>query len=213
MTDANLKAPGDGAAPARVQGRGPSHADGRRSGRNRTRDIGVAAHSADRPPAANPDPMVALVEAFFFAYREFTGDADMVLAELEFGRAHHRVLHFVHHYPGLRVIDLLDVLKITKQSLARVLKALIDGGFVVQRAGPNDRRERRLFATADGQALANRLIALQIARLNGALQVAGPQTDMPLRAVLDAMVGEDERRRIQDICGATRRLQADSESR
>jgi len=88
-----------------------------------------------------------IIELLFFAYRDFVGDADHELEVFGFGRAHHRVLHFVHRYPGLKVADLLDVLRITKQSLGRVLKQLLDEGYIVQKIGNNDRRQRLLFAT------------------------------------------------------------------
>ena len=110
----------------------------------------------------------------FFAYRDFTGGPDAVLEEYGFGRAHHRVLHFVHRNPGLRVADLLDILKITKQSLARVLKQLIDKGFIMQRAGNDDRRERRLFVTAKGSRLSEKLTAQQIQHIEAALAKVGP---------------------------------------
>src|SRR6201985_2887954 len=82
-----------------------------------------------------------IIELLFFAYRDFVGDADHELEAFGFGRAHHRVLHFVHRYPGLKVADLLDVLRITKQSLGRVLKQLLDEGYIVQQTGNNDRRQ------------------------------------------------------------------------
>src|SRR3972149_5883430 len=88
-----------------------------------------------------PSDLIACVELFYFAYRDFTCDPDTVLEQYGFGRAHHRVLHFVHRNPGLKVAELLDILKITKQSLARVLKQLIDQGFIMQKAGDEDRRE------------------------------------------------------------------------
>ncbi len=94
-----------------------------------------------------------IIELLFFAYRDFVGDADHELEAFGFGRAHHRVMHFVHRYPGLKVADLLDVLRITKQSLGRVLKQLLDEGYIVQKTGNNDRRQRLLFATAKGEAL------------------------------------------------------------
>src|SRR6476660_2772169 len=131
--------------------------------------------SSGRSPAAGPDPqLITFVELLFFAYRDFTREADAILAEYGLGRAHHRVLHFVHRHPGLRVADLLDVLKITKQSLARVLKQLIGKGFIMQRAGNDDRRERRLFVTAKGGRLADKLTALQVKRIELALGKAGP---------------------------------------
>jgi DNA-binding MarR family transcriptional regulator len=90
---------------------------------------------------------------FFFAYRDFTGDADALLERQGFGRAHHRVLYFVNLRPGMAVADLLDILKITKQSLARVLRQLIDNGYIEQKPGQADRRQRLLYATDKGRAL------------------------------------------------------------
>ncbi len=85
----------------------------------------------------------------FFAYRDFVGDPDEVLSKLSFGRAHHRVLHFVNRNPGMKVADLLDILNITKQSLGRVLKQLVDEGYVVQKEGAEDRRQRLLLRDAE----------------------------------------------------------------
>jgi len=144
--------------------------------------------------AAQPDPrLVTFVELLFFAYRDFTGEADAVLAELGFGRAHHRVLHFVNRNPGLRVADLLGILKITKQSLARVLKQLVDQGYIVQAAGEQDRRERRLALTQKGMELAGRLVTLQAARIAEALEAAGVDADISTRQFLFAMIGGSER--------------------
>jgi DNA-binding MarR family transcriptional regulator len=111
-----------------------------------------------------------IIELLFFAYRDFVGDADEVLEEFGFGRAHHRVVHFVSRYPGLKVADLLDVLRITKQSLGRVLKQLLDEGYIVQKAGNSDKRQRLLFATAKGEALVAKLAGLQTDRIARALQ-------------------------------------------
>src|SRR3954467_1556052 len=107
-----------------------------------------------------------IIELLFFAYRDFVGDADQVLEQFGFGRAHHRVMHFVHRYPGLKVADLLDVLRITKQSLGRVLKQLLDEGYIVQKTGNNDRRQRLLFASTKGEALVAKLAGLQTDRIN-----------------------------------------------
>jgi DNA-binding MarR family transcriptional regulator len=148
------------------------------------------------------DPLVALVELLFFAYREFTAEPDTVLAEFGFGRAHHRVLHFVHRRPGIRVADLLDILKITKQSLARVLKQLVDRGFILQRAGARDRRERNLYLTPAGTELADKLVCLQIARIRGALAEAGPAAEPIARAFLLGMVGKQDRPGIKAVIAA-----------
>ena len=104
-------------------------------------------------PHAPSEPIWDLIELLFFAYRDFIGDPDDVLAKFGFGRAHHRVLHFVNRNPGMKVADLLDVLRITKQSLGRVLKQLIDEGYIVQKEGANDRRQRLLYVTPKGETL------------------------------------------------------------
>ena len=114
--------------------------------------------------------LLEFAELLFFAYRDFTRDPDAILKDFGFGRAHHRVLHFVNRHSGLSVADLLDVLTITKQSLSRVLKQLIDKGYIVQRAGRSDRRQRLLFPTEKGRVLAERLAAPQSVRLAEALK-------------------------------------------
>ncbi len=116
---------------------------------------------------------VSLVELLFFAYRDFVADPDHMLEEFGFGRAHHRVLHFVGRDPGLTVAALLDILKITKQSLARVLKELIDKGYVFQKEGESDRRQRLLYLTDAGETLRGRLMGPQIARFERACEETG----------------------------------------
>jgi DNA-binding MarR family transcriptional regulator len=133
-----------------------------------------------------------IIELLFFAYRDFVGDADDVLQEFGFGRAHHRVMHFVHRYPGLKVADLLGVLRITKQSLGRVLKQLLDEGYIVQKAGAKDRRERLLFATGKGEALVAKLAGLQTDRINGAIGKLGPQGADTVRLFLSGMIDRDD---------------------
>ena len=133
-----------------------------------------------------------IIELLFFAYRDFVGDADHELEAFGFGRAHHRVLHFVHRYPGLKVADLLDVLRITKQSLGRVLKQLLDEGYIVQKAGNSDRRQRLLFATPKGEALVAKLAGLQTDRLNRALRGIEPAGLETIRQFLRAMIDRDD---------------------
>lgn len=118
---------------------------------------------------------VDLIELLFFAYRDFVGEPDRLLARHGFGRAHHRVLHFVNRRQGLNVAELLEILEITKQSLARVLKDLINAGFVQQQAGAEDRRQRLLFLTGRGKELADALVGMQSARMERALAAAGAQ--------------------------------------
>jgi DNA-binding MarR family transcriptional regulator len=157
-------------------------------------DVNFSRRAAEREAEVSPGARPAvlrwdIIELLFFAYRDFVGDADHVLEEFGFGRAHHRVIHFVHRYPGLKVADLLDVLRITKQSLGRVLKQLLDEGYIVQKAGAKDRRERLLFATAKGEALVAKLAGLQTDRINGALDPAGADT---VRQFLRGMIDRDD---------------------
>ncbi len=142
-------------------------------------------------PATGDTPAeLPLVELLFFAYRDFVSEPDALLAKYGFGRAHHRVLHFVNRHPGIRVADLLDILRITKQSLARVLKQLVDGDFVAQRPGPTDRRQRLLYPTGAGAELANRLLEMQSRRIASALSDLPPDcrdtAEMFLRGIIDA---------------------------
>jgi DNA-binding MarR family transcriptional regulator len=137
-----------------------------------------------------------LIELLFFAYRDFVSDPDEVLAKLGFGRAHHRVLHFVNRNPGMKVAELLDVLKITKQSLGRVLKQLIDEGYILQKEGANDRRQRLLYVTAGGAALAVKLAGLQTARIARVLAELGPDAREAARRFLAGMIDAEDREHV-----------------
>ncbi|HEX8418051.1 MAG TPA: MarR family transcriptional regulator [Methylobacterium sp.] len=146
-----------------------------------------------------------LIELLFFAYRDFVGDPDRILAQYGFGRAHHRVLHFVDRYPGLTIAELLDILRITKQSLNRVLKDLIQQDYIVQKTGENDRRQRLLYCTEAGAVLASDLTRVQVRRLTRALADPVEAQDCGARGTaqgfLLAMIEPDER-------DAVRRLMA-----
>lgn len=166
---------------------------------------GESVRIAADPPRHPQEPIWDVIELLFFAYREFVGDPDEVLATFGFGRAHHRVLHFVNRHPGMRVADLLDLLKITKQSLGRVLKQLIDQGYVLQKAGANDRRQRLLYVTPKGEALALRLAGLQTARIASALADLGPGAHEAARRFLAAMIDAPDRADVlRFIAGADR---------
>ncbi|MEX0752482.1 MAG: MarR family transcriptional regulator [Xanthobacteraceae bacterium] len=158
-----------------------------------------AGKSGEEGPA--PEPMWDIIELLFFAYRDFVSDPDEVLKKLGFGRAHHRVLHFVNRNPAMKVANLLDILKITKQSLGRVLKQLIDQGYIVQKEGENDRRQRLLYATPKGEALALKLAGLQTQRILRAFEGLGPGAHEAARqfliAMLDAEGGDDVLRLIR----------------
>ena len=139
------------------------------------------------------------IEAMYFAYRAFTTDPDLILDEIGYGRAHHRALHFVNRDPGLTVTALLDVLGVTKQSLNRVLRALIEDGMIDSRVGRRDRRERQLYLTEKGAALERRLSETQRARMKSAYRAAGPQAVAGFRQVLEAMMDGETLRQFRAL--------------
>jgi DNA-binding MarR family transcriptional regulator len=166
--------------------------------RNAARDVKPIRTALSRQDGVDLD----IIELFFFAYRDFTSDPDKILAADGFGRAHHRVLHFVNRMPGLTVAELLDVLKITKQSLARVLKQLIDTGHIVQVQGPRDRRQRELYPTEKGRALALALAMPQSRRIRDALKETGEDEREVVERFLKAMVNPELRVQIDNLPGA-----------
>jgi DNA-binding MarR family transcriptional regulator len=151
------------------------------------------------PLSTGDNGEIAVIELLFFAYRDFVSDPDTALLTYGFGRAHHRVVHFVNRHPGIRVADLLDILKITKQSLGRVLKQLVDKGFIEQKPGPQDRRQRLLYPTEAGRALALRLIDLQSRRLGEALASLTPAEREGAQKFLRRVVDKDERDKVMQL--------------
>jgi DNA-binding MarR family transcriptional regulator len=137
------------------------------------------------------------IEAMFFAYRGFTADPDRILDGMDYGRAHHRAIHFIHRTPGTTVNNLLNILGVTKQSLNRVLRTLVEDGLVESRVGREDKRERHLFLTPRGAELERALSDAQRARMRAAYRAAGPQAVQGFRQVLEAMMDPDLRRQFQ----------------
>ncbi len=138
------------------------------------------------------------MELLFFAYRDFTAEADALLVRYGFGRAHHRVIYFVGRNPGITVSDLLGILRITKQSLSRVLGQLMEGGFIDRRTDPDDRRLRRLYLTPEAQVLERTLTERQTAHIAAAFSEAGPAAAEGFAAVLRSMINPGDRRRFGD---------------
>ncbi|WP_371126305.1 MarR family winged helix-turn-helix transcriptional regulator [Bosea sp. (in: a-proteobacteria)] len=163
-----------------------------------------ARSTATAAPAPDATVPYDLIELLFFAYRDFVGGPDLILAEYGFGRAHHRVLHFVLRRPGLTIAELLDILKITKQSLNRVLKELVETGFVEQRTGVQDKRQRHLHATAAGQDLALRLVRLQAQRIQAALADLAPEAAETVALYLAGLIDPSERHKVQGFLAAPR---------
>ena len=157
---------------------------------------------SDRTVAPHSDMLLFLtdeqlrqgIEAMFFAYRGFTADPDRILSEMAYGRAHHRAVHFINRAPGTTVNNLLHMLGVTKQSLNRVLRTLIDDGLVESRVGRIDKRERHLFLTDAGRSLEQTLSDAQRARMRAAFRDAGPEAVTGFRVVLEAMMDPEMRR-------------------
>ncbi len=151
----------------------------------------------------NPNPLFlreselrAGIELLFFAYRDFTADPDAILRQYGFGRAHHRAIHFVGRNPGISVSELLKILRITKQSLSRVLRQLVNEGFIEQRTGTRDRRQRLLTLTPKGVELERQLSAPQRARVARAYREAGAEAVAGYRRVLERLIDEEQRQEI-----------------
>lgn len=176
------------------------------------RKIAAASVLADQPAgapvpsSARREPIWDIIELLFFAYRDFVGDPDEVLSKLGFGRAHHRVLHFVNRNPGMKVADLLDILNITKQSLGRVLKQLVDQSYVEQKEGAVDRRQRLLYATPKGEALSLKLADLQTQRITRAFAELGPGAHEAARRFLTAMIDGDNREGVLRLIARAERI-------
>ena len=149
---------------------------------------GVSGPGGESPLFLTDEQLRKGIEAMFFAYRGFTADPDRILAQHGYGRAHHRAIHFINHAEGTTVNNLLDILGVTKQSLNRVLRALIDDGLVESRIGKRDKRQRNLYLTDTGAALEAELSTAQRARMRAAYKVAGPEAVNGFRTVLEAMM-------------------------
>ncbi len=159
---------------------------------------GIYVNMADIKAAANPlflreEELRQGIELLFYAYRDFTGDPDEILRRYGFGRAHHRVLHFVGRNPGITVAVLLAILRITKQSLSRVLSTLVTEGFIEQKAGTRDRRQRQLYLTDKGSGLERELSAVQQARVARAYREAGAEAVAGYRKVLAGLIDDRDR--------------------
>jgi len=142
-----------------------------------------------RPITGEDIEELETIELLFFAYRDFISDPDLILKELGFGRAHHRALYFVSRNPNMTVAELLSILKITKQSLARVLRQLIDSGYIIQSEGQNDRRKRLLFITEKGKSLVLALSQPQSNRIQNALEALEPEAKRNVLEFLSSMIG------------------------
>jgi len=148
------------------------------------------------PLSVREEELRQAIELLFFAYRDFTGEADAILDDYDFGRAHHRVIYFIGRNPEITVTQLLAILKITKQSLSRVLSQLIDEGFIEQVTDSQDRRRRLLALTLKGSELDARLTKRQSHRISAAFKAAGPEAIEGFRQILRGIINEEDRERV-----------------
>jgi DNA-binding MarR family transcriptional regulator len=164
--------------------------------------MGIYVNMTDIKSGVNPlflreEDLRQGMELLFYAYRDFTSEPDAILARYRFGRAHHRVIHFVGRNPGITVSELLGILKITKQSLSRVLSQLVREEFIVQRAGPRDRRQRLLELTPKGIEIERQLSESQRARIASAYREAGAEAVEGYRKVLLGIINKEDRRKFR----------------
>ena len=171
-------------------------------------DIAARGPAEDRPAASaagrnllflREEELRLAQDLLFFGYRDFTAGADAILADLDMGRAHHRVLHFVGRSPGITVGELLGILGITKQSLGRVLTPLVEQGYVTQAPGRIDRRQRLLTLTEKGAALERKLFDRQRDTVMRAYREAGPQAVEGFRRVMRGLMGPDARAALERL--------------
>ena len=154
--------------------------------------------SGPNPLFLREEELRQAIELLFFAYRDFTAESDAILARQGFGRAHHRVLYFVGRHPGITVGGLLGILKITKQSLSRVLGQLVREDFIAQKTDAGDRRRQMLYLTNKGRALESDLSARQAKRIADAYRDAGALAVEGFRTVLRGIINDDDRKRFSD---------------
>lgn len=149
--------------------------------------------SSTNPLFLREEELRQCIELLFFAYRDFTDGPDQILKDYDFGRAHHRVIHFVGRNPGITVSELLDILRITKQSLSRVLSALVERGFVIQKPGVSDRRQRLLYLTDEGKTLEKKISSVQQKQVAKAFREAGGDAVAGYRKVLEGLINDEGR--------------------
>ena len=176
----------------------PEQPDERRDKTMAERSVGPAIGRGESLLFLTDEQLRRGIEAMFFAYRGFTADPDRILMEKGYGRAHHRAVHFINRTPGTTVNNLLSILGVTKQSLNRVLRTLVDDGLVEARVGLRDKRERHLYLTDEGQTLERSLSEAQRSRMRSAFRNAGPEAVAGFRTVLEEMMDPEMRKHYSD---------------
>ena len=139
-----------------------------------------------------------IIELIFFSYRDFTAGPDQILEKLNFGRAHHRVIYFVGKKDKITIKELLGVLKITKQSLSRVLNQLVKEGFIVVSTGL-DKRTKNLSLTSSGLSLENKLSTIQIQKIKRVINNFNQEDIDGFKKILYEMIEFDNKKTFQHL--------------
>ena len=139
-----------------------------------------------------------VIELLFFAYRDFTSGPDKILEKINFGRAHHRVIYFVGKKNHITIKELLNVLKITKQSLSRVLNQLVSEKFIIVSTGI-DKRTKKLSLTDKGKKLENELSTIQIKKIREVINKFSEENINGFKKILHEMIEENNKKTFQEI--------------
>ena len=142
--------------------------------------------------------MRKIIELVFFSYRDFTAGPDQILEKLNFGRAHHRVIYFVGKKDKITIKELLGVLKITKQSLSRVLNQLVKEGFIFVSTGL-DKRTKNLSLTSNGLNLENELSTIQIQKIKKVINNFNQEDIDGFKKILYEMIEIDNKKTFQHL--------------
>ena len=139
-----------------------------------------------------------IIELVFFSYRDFTAGPDQILEQLNFGRAHHRVIYFVGKKDKITIKELLGVLKITKQSLSRVLNQLVKEGYILVSTGL-DKRTKNLSLTSSGINLENELSTIQIQKIKKVINNFNQEDIDGFKKILYEMIEIDNKKTFQHL--------------
>ena len=139
-----------------------------------------------------------VIELFFFSYRDFTSGPDKILEKLKFGRAHHRAIYFVGKKNNITIKELLIVLKITKQSLSRVLNQLVEEGYIIVSSGL-DKRTKSLSLTEKGKKLELELSTIQIKKIKKVLNNFSEENINGFKKILYEMIDINNRKIFEQL--------------
>ena len=136
------------------------------------------------------DQIKDFIEQIFYVYRETYSDPKKILKKYSFGAAHHKAIHLIERHEGLTVSDLLNKLKITKQSLNRVLRDLLNNKAIFLKKGEVDSRHRKIFLDEKGKKLSEEIFLEQKKRIYNAFKNSDSDSVVKFRTVLNKIINE-----------------------